>query len=310
MCLCVCCVRASLRRRRAKSSSTKSRSWQGCQRSPRDYSNFTPTSLEPIMLRWSRTPTRYRLELHNFPIHCCFHLIQPEKMSTVASKTGESQRPGPQVCLHPGDVCGALLRWERATGEEDGFREASQHQPLCVWDAIHTVGEETRRRGGAVQETHHFDQWVSVEAALELGCEVLPDLLVIFHLLQRVLASPTWRSVSRWWSSRARRWIQSRWPSTRCRVRSLSSTSCAAWRRWTWSGCSWNCKAASASRWGLHTTHNPEIWKNVGCLVVPWPIFVSQVNAGPMAYARAFLEEKNAKKYPDNQVKLLKEIFR
>lgn len=35
-----------------------------------------------------------------------------------------------------------------------------------------------------------------------------------------------------------------------------------------------------------------------------------QVNAGPMAYARAFLEEKNAKKYPDNQVKLLKEIFR
>ncbi|KAJ0063925.1 hypothetical protein NL108_014441, partial [Boleophthalmus pectinirostris] len=35
----------------------------------------------------------------------------------------------------------------------------------------------------------------------------------------------------------------------------------------------------------------------------------AKVNAGPMAYARAFLEEKNAKKYPDNQVKLLKEIF-
>ncbi|XP_075808134.1 dedicator of cytokinesis protein 10 isoform X13 [Microtus pennsylvanicus] len=35
-----------------------------------------------------------------------------------------------------------------------------------------------------------------------------------------------------------------------------------------------------------------------------------KVNAGPMAYARAFLEETNAKKYPDNQVKLLKEIFR
>uniref|UniRef100_A0A8C7UXJ4 Dedicator of cytokinesis 10 n=1 Tax=Oncorhynchus mykiss TaxID=8022 RepID=A0A8C7UXJ4_ONCMY len=35
-----------------------------------------------------------------------------------------------------------------------------------------------------------------------------------------------------------------------------------------------------------------------------------KVNAGPMAYARAFLEEKNAKRYPDNQVKLLKEIFR
>ncbi|XP_037380044.1 dedicator of cytokinesis protein 10 isoform X2 [Talpa occidentalis] len=35
-----------------------------------------------------------------------------------------------------------------------------------------------------------------------------------------------------------------------------------------------------------------------------------KVNAGPMAYARAFLEETNAKKYPDNQVKLLKEVFR
>ncbi|XP_070802098.1 dedicator of cytokinesis protein 10 isoform X1 [Pituophis catenifer annectens] len=35
-----------------------------------------------------------------------------------------------------------------------------------------------------------------------------------------------------------------------------------------------------------------------------------KVNAGPMAYARAFLEETNAKKYPDNQVKRLKEIFR
>uniref|UniRef100_G1PW42 Dedicator of cytokinesis 10 n=1 Tax=Myotis lucifugus TaxID=59463 RepID=G1PW42_MYOLU len=35
-----------------------------------------------------------------------------------------------------------------------------------------------------------------------------------------------------------------------------------------------------------------------------------KVNAGPMAYARAFLEETKAKKYPDNQVKLLKEIFR
>ncbi|XP_069752851.1 dedicator of cytokinesis protein 10 [Narcine bancroftii] len=36
----------------------------------------------------------------------------------------------------------------------------------------------------------------------------------------------------------------------------------------------------------------------------------AKVNAGPMAYARAFLEETNAKKYPDNQVKLLKDIFR
>lgn len=47
-----------------------------------------------------------------------------------------------------------------------------------------------------------------------------------------------------------------------------------------------------------------------GCFGLSHLIFPFQVNAGPMAYARAFLEEKNAKKYPDNQVKLLKEIFR
>lgn len=55
---CVCSGRVSLRRRRAKSSSTKSRSWQGCQKSPRDYSNSTQTSLELITSRWSKTPIR------------------------------------------------------------------------------------------------------------------------------------------------------------------------------------------------------------------------------------------------------------
>ncbi|XP_074819085.1 dedicator of cytokinesis protein 9 isoform X14 [Natator depressus] len=35
-----------------------------------------------------------------------------------------------------------------------------------------------------------------------------------------------------------------------------------------------------------------------------------QVNAGPLAYARAFLDDTNTKKYPDNKVKLLKEVFR
>ncbi|XP_059826478.1 dedicator of cytokinesis protein 9 isoform X6 [Hypanus sabinus] len=37
---------------------------------------------------------------------------------------------------------------------------------------------------------------------------------------------------------------------------------------------------------------------------------IVQVNAGPLAYARAFLEEANVKKYPDNKVKQLKEVFR
>ncbi|CAH2247113.1 dedicator of cytokinesis 10 [Pelobates cultripes] len=35
-----------------------------------------------------------------------------------------------------------------------------------------------------------------------------------------------------------------------------------------------------------------------------------KVNAGPMAYARAFLTETNANNYPESQVKHLKEIFR
>uniref|UniRef100_A0A8C3V3M9 Dedicator of cytokinesis protein 9 n=1 Tax=Catharus ustulatus TaxID=91951 RepID=A0A8C3V3M9_CATUS len=34
-----------------------------------------------------------------------------------------------------------------------------------------------------------------------------------------------------------------------------------------------------------------------------------QVNAGPLAYARAFLDDTNTKRYPDNKVKLLKEVF-
>uniref|UniRef100_M3XKQ2 Dedicator of cytokinesis 9 n=3 Tax=Latimeria chalumnae TaxID=7897 RepID=M3XKQ2_LATCH len=35
-----------------------------------------------------------------------------------------------------------------------------------------------------------------------------------------------------------------------------------------------------------------------------------QVNAGPLAYARAFLDDSSTKKYPDNKVKLLKEVYR
>ncbi|KAG7271406.1 hypothetical protein CRUP_031218, partial [Coryphaenoides rupestris] len=34
------------------------------------------------------------------------------------------------------------------------------------------------------------------------------------------------------------------------------------------------------------------------------------VNAGPLAYARAFLDDASTKRYPDNKVKQLKEVFR
>lgn len=59
MCLCVCFGRVSLRKRRARSSSIKSRNWRGCRKSPRDYLNSTQTSLEPITSKWSRTPIRW-----------------------------------------------------------------------------------------------------------------------------------------------------------------------------------------------------------------------------------------------------------
>lgn len=44
----------------------------------------------------------------------------------------------------------------------------------------------------------------------------------------------------------------------------------------------------------------------------PWhgSYILPQVNAGPLAYARAFLDDASAKKYPDNKVKQLKEVFR
>ncbi|KAM8976413.1 dedicator of cytokinesis protein 9 isoform 2-T2 [Pelodytes ibericus] len=35
-----------------------------------------------------------------------------------------------------------------------------------------------------------------------------------------------------------------------------------------------------------------------------------QVNAGPLAYARVFLDDMNTKRYPDNKIKQLKEVFR
>ncbi|MGH0192430.1 UNVERIFIED_CONTAM: hypothetical protein FKN15_012879 [Acipenser sinensis] len=35
-----------------------------------------------------------------------------------------------------------------------------------------------------------------------------------------------------------------------------------------------------------------------------------QVNVGPLAYARAFLDDASTKRFPDNKVKQLKEVFR
>lgn len=78
------------------------------------------------------------------------------------SAAGEPQRPGPQVCLHPGDLCQAILRREGGAREEDRFREVPQHQPLRLRDALHAVGQEARRRGGAVQEEERAHKYASL----------------------------------------------------------------------------------------------------------------------------------------------------
>lgn len=48
----------------------------------------------------------------------------------------------------------------------------------------------------------------------------------------------------------------------------------------------------------------------VYCMLMILPAVLLQVNAGPLAYARAFLDDSSAKKFPDNKVKQLKEVFR
>lgn len=78
------------------------------------------------------------------------------------SAAGEPQRPGPQVCLHPGDLCQAILRREGGAREEDRFREVPQHQPLRLRDALHAVGQEARWRGGAVQEEERAHKYTSL----------------------------------------------------------------------------------------------------------------------------------------------------
>jgi hypothetical protein len=69
------CNRVSLRKRRVKSSSIRSPSWQDCPRSPRGSSNSTRTSLGPTTSRWSRTPTRSVYYLPPAIKHCHIYMF-------------------------------------------------------------------------------------------------------------------------------------------------------------------------------------------------------------------------------------------
>lgn len=73
----------------------------------------------------------------------------------------QPQRPGLQVCLYPSNTCDSISGGEGARGQEDRFWEVPQHPPLCVWNAFHHIGQEARRRGGAMQTQDHTDQWVT-----------------------------------------------------------------------------------------------------------------------------------------------------
>lgn len=71
---------------------------------------------------------------------------------------GEPQGPGLQVRLHPGDPRHPAPGRQGAGGEEDRLREEPQHPALCLRDAVHPVGQEAGRGGGAVQATHRPHQ--------------------------------------------------------------------------------------------------------------------------------------------------------
>lgn len=71
-----------------------------------------------------------------------------DKISGVS--TGESKGPRLQVCLHPGDPCHTSSRWQGVGGPQNWLWEEPQYPALCVWDPIHSVGQEAGRGGGAV----------------------------------------------------------------------------------------------------------------------------------------------------------------
>lgn len=73
---------------------------------------------------------------------------------------GQPQRPGSKIRIYPGDVCHAFLWRERSRRSKDRLRNASQHQPFCVWNAFHALRKKARRCRRAVQEAHDPDKYV------------------------------------------------------------------------------------------------------------------------------------------------------
>lgn len=89
-------------------------------------------------------------------LYCTFYIID----SLCLYSTGKSERLGPEVRLHTGHICQALLWWERAGWENNRLWEVSQHEPLCFRNALHTYWEETWRCWRAVQKTNNSYEWV------------------------------------------------------------------------------------------------------------------------------------------------------
>ena len=97
-----------------------------------------------------------RIETVNACVFLCVcHLF----LILIHLSLDKPQGSGLQVCLHPGDARHAVPGGEGAGGAPHRLRAQPQHPPLRLRDALHRVGQEARRRGGAVQAAHRPHQY-------------------------------------------------------------------------------------------------------------------------------------------------------
>lgn len=71
---------------------------------------------------------------------------------------GKPSWAGPEVCLHPGHSCHALLWGEGATEEDHRVWEEQQHQEVHVRDAVHKGRQKPRRDPWTVQAKNCIDK--------------------------------------------------------------------------------------------------------------------------------------------------------
>ena len=83
--------------------------------------------------------------------------------------TGEPCWPWPQVWLHPGELCDAILWGEGAPGAGDGLWAQQHPAALHVWNSLHQGLAGAGGHRGAVQTAHHSRQWVALHCWVSLS---------------------------------------------------------------------------------------------------------------------------------------------